>query len=75
MLKRVYWHKVTGNELMAKVGFRANHDAPYELYIEKWEKGTNGWIYKGNQTSARQEQLKNHSSLRMFFSLDNMETK
>jgi hypothetical protein len=65
MLKRVYWvgDKKPGL-LTAGAGFRETDDAPYERSVEVWEKGDDGWAYKGNQSPERQQQLESHPDIK-----------
>ncbi|HZG88032.1 hypothetical protein [Paenibacillus sp.] len=68
MLKRVYWVGTKQpNVITAGVGFRAGDDAPYERSIERWEKESDRWVYKGAQSPERQKQLEAHPLISAHF--------
>lgn len=70
MLVRIYWvNTKIPNVITAAAGFR-EPEGDYEYGIEKWEKGPNGWEYKGRQNATRQQELENHKLLRIHLLLD-----
>lgn len=74
MLRKVYWSKLNDScdKITIKAGFRKESNElyePYELSIETWEKEPAGWVYKGEQSKQRQQQLEEHPSIQLLLKL------